>query len=53
MSACSVMMAVWVALALGLLCVRVWVCIIKRAVSNERKRRIVSRRNGVDTHNTG
>ena len=40
MSACSVMMAVWVALALGLLCVRVWVCIIKRAVADERKCRI-------------
>lgn len=40
MSTDSVMMAVWVALALGLLCVRVWICIVKRAVANERKCRI-------------
>lgn len=53
MSADSVMMAVWIALALGLLCVRVWVCIVKMAVADERKRRIASRHNGVDTHNTG
>lgn len=42
MSAYRVMMAVWVALAIGLLCVRVWVwvCIIKMAVANERKCRV-------------
>ena len=42
----GVMMAVWVALAIGLLCVRAWVCIIKRSVSNERKCRIARKNSG-------